>query len=156
MIFDDRYSPVLISIWEGQATLKAAMWNTELNTRASEKVIAEGRQFVSISDATKSIRPTAEMRKYWADSMSNITDEMRNGTLISYVVIASAMMRGAMTAIGWLNPEARRIRSVATLREAIAASIESLKAAGQPVPEGLSPDSYVPPFSGDSADESAG
>lgn len=145
VIHDDRYSPVLISIWDGQATLDAARWHDGVTNEATLRIIDGGGKLVSISDATKSIRPTPELRRYWAENLQNADPRIRENTLATYVVINSPMMRGAITAIGWLSAEARRITCVATLHDAITGALEQLDAAGLARPAGLDPESYMAP-----------
>lgn len=77
--------------------------------------------------------------------MNAASQEIREGALGNYVVLSSALVRGALTAIGWINQEARRIETFATLREAIGQAVETLEANGQPVPKGLNPETYEPP-----------
>jgi hypothetical protein len=128
--FDDRYSPIIIMIWEGRSCIEAAQWGMSLQQEMTEKLVAAGQRFVSISDARKARRPEPSVRKYWADVLSKNTPESKAATLATYAVFDSALMRGVMTAIGWLSEEARSITTVATLGEAIEQGLAELDAAG--------------------------
>jgi hypothetical protein len=149
VIHDDRYAPIVITIWSGRANIEAARWHTELQEQDMQKAVAKGQKLISISDATKAERPGPEVRKFWADSLASTTPEQEAGTLSTYVVISSAVMRGVMTAIGWLSERARSIKSEPTLADAIRAALEDLDAAGIPRPAGLDPDGYTPPAESD-------
>lgn len=145
LTFDDRYPPILISIWSGRADLEAAKWHGDLNRSASEALLARGLPIVSISEALASERPGPDVRKYWADSIAQESSEIIEGTIGTIVVFGSALMRGVLTAVGWLNPEARKIKTVATMAEAIDLALAKLDEAGVRRPAGLSGESYRPP-----------
>ena len=145
VIFDDRYFPLLISTWTGRADLEAAKWHQEHHRAAIDRAVSEGLRVVSISMATRTQRPTPEVRKYWADSMSKTPAAHRAATLATFVVMTSAMMRGVMTAIGWLNEEARSIKTYPTLSSAIREGLALLEAEGLECPAGLDPDAYALP-----------
>ena len=151
VIHDDRFAPIVITIWSGTASVEVARWHNELQREDVRKAVAKGQRLVSISDATKADRPGPEVRKFWADALAETTPEQEAGTLSTYVVISSAVMRGVMTAIGWLSERARSIKSVPTLADAIRAALEDLDAEGIPRPSGLDPDSYTPPADSDVA-----
>jgi len=147
--FDDRYAPVIITLFKGRADLDTARWTTEVQRQATLDAMANGHKIVNISDATHAERPPPQVRRYWADTLKKAGPKALDGTLSSYVVIANPLMRGVMTAIGWLAEEVRMVRSVPTLSEAIRRGLEDLDAAGVPRPEGLSPETYVPPSAPD-------
>ena len=145
LTFDDRYSPLLISIWSGRADLEAAKWHGELNREASKVLVARGLPIVSISDALASERPGPDVRKFWADSIAQESREITEATIATFVAFGSPLMRGVLTAIGWLNAEARKIKTTATMAEAIELALAKLAEAGVARPEGLTGESYRPP-----------
>ena len=135
----------------GKSGLDAAKWHNELQREELDALAAKGQKLISISDATQAERPSPEVRKYWAESLAETTPERDAATLATYVVINSAVMRGVMTAIGWLSERARAIKSVSSLSDAIRDALADLDAAGIPRPAGLDPDSYTPPAESDVA-----
>lgn len=122
IVFDARYSPLLITTFFGKCDLEAAKWHTELMNQATLDAARRGQRVITISDATHSDRPSPDARKYWADNMSTGSAVVKAATLGTYVVFNSAVVRGALTAIGWLNPEVKKIETFGTLAEAINAA----------------------------------
>lgn len=130
IMVDDRYLPLIISTFMGRADVEAAKWHMETQNRIMLEAARKGRRVVAISDSTRSDRPDAEARKYWADSMSQTPDTIRGATLGNIVVVNSVLIRGALTAIGWLNPKAKELVTVATLQQGIEMGLELLDKAG--------------------------
>jgi hypothetical protein len=60
----------------------------------------------------------------------------------SYVVLDSAVLRGAITAMGWLTRGGLRIKSCPTLPEALRETLARLEELGIAPPAGLDPESY--------------
>lgn len=144
VIVDDRYPPVLITIWSGRATVPAARWSMEQTNALSKAFIDRYGAVVSISDATAAQRPAPDVRKFWADNMSAMP-EIARGTLGTFIVTTNPMMRGVLTAIGWLNEQARAMTHTATMGEALAKSLAALEQFGIAQPTGLQVDEYAPP-----------
>ena len=145
VIIDDRYLPVLISVWIGQADMENARWYNAENRRVMQELVDRGQPYVMISDAAAAERPTPAVRKYFAELADDNVEGSEVLSLANYVVITSAVMRGALTAIGWISERAARINSVGSLQEAIERALMDLDAAGVPRPDGLDPVSYRPP-----------
>jgi len=57
-------------------------------------------------------------------------EETKRAMLGTFVVVQSAVLRGAMTAIGWLSEGARAIETFKTVEEAIAEAKRRLGGAG--------------------------
>lgn len=144
IVFDARYSPLLISTFFGKCDLEAAKWHTDLINQATLQAAKRGQRVITISDATHSDRPTAEARKFWADNMSTGSATVQAATLGTYVVFTSAVVRGALTAIGWLNPEVKKIETFGTLPDAILAALRRLAKERLPAPD-LQPEGYQLP-----------
>ncbi|MEZ4340370.1 MAG: hypothetical protein R3B82_27435 [Sandaracinaceae bacterium] len=142
--FDDRFVPIIVVVWEGQTTLEAAKWGMEQQQRVMSELTRRRERFILVSDASGAHRPSPEVRRFFATASEEQPVELRRHALSSYVVLSSGLMRGVMTAVGWLSEAARSVRSVATLREALERSLEDLDAAGVTRPEGLDPTSYDP------------
>jgi hypothetical protein len=146
VVFDDRYAPLLIATFFGEMGLDSAEWFERTHTRALHRQIALGSKVVSISDATRSERPSPEVRRFWAENTQNSPPAVKAAMLGTFVVIDSAILRGAMTAIGWLSEEARAIEPFRTVDDAIAEAVRRLDGAGFSVSV---PRSYsLPPLHG--------
>jgi hypothetical protein len=144
IVFDARYSPLVITTFFGRCDLEAAQWHTELMNQATVEAARRGQRVITISDATHSDRPTPEARKYWADNMSTASAVAKAATLATYVVFTSAVVRGALTAIGWLNPDVKKIETFASLSDAIQAANLRFKKERITVPH-LDPKDYKLP-----------
>lgn len=144
VVFDARYSPLLITTFFGKCDLEAAKWQTDLINQATIQAAKRGQRVITISDATHSDKPSAEARKYWADNMSTGSAAVQAATLGTYVVYTSAIVRGALTAIGWLNPEVKKIETFGTLADAIKSALARLKKERLQAPE-FGPNGYQLP-----------
>src|SRR5688572_9373782 len=102
-----------------------------------------GRRIVGISDASQSARTSPEMRKFWADMSRRAPADVNRIVLANLVVISSPMMRGVLTAVGWLNPEVAQLRIFPSLKAAVDEGVDQLRAQGLTVP--LPPGGYQPP-----------
>jgi hypothetical protein len=143
IVCDDRYGPLLVTTFIGVIDLEAARWFEEVHTRAILRQVALGRRVVSVNDSTQTGSPTPELRKFWSEMAERTSPTVLTAMLGTFVVLDSALMRGALTAISWLSPVLRDIESFATLPLALKAGTERLAAAGTPVP--LSPTLYARP-----------
>lgn len=115
LVLDDDRLPILIASWTGTATLKNVNrfydWVEERVARAK----ATGGKLALINDALEAERPGAEVRQAFASRQ--IDAEV---VISSPVVITSALVRGAMTAVGWLlGDRMKGVTSFATMGEAL-------------------------------------
>lgn len=144
IIFDARYSPLLITTFYGNCDLQAATWHSETQNQIILEAAKKGKRVISVADATHSDRPNPDARKYWADNMSTGSPVIQAATLATFVVVSSTVVRGALTAIGWLNPEIKKIETFATLPLAISAARSRFVRERLPMPN-LEPDGYQLP-----------
>jgi hypothetical protein len=143
VIVDDRYAPLIISSFIGETDLPLGEWFEETSIRL---VRAQGRlrrRVVGIHDTSQAGRTSAEMRKFWADMAKRTPPEVERAMLSNLIVISSPIMRGVLTAVGWLNPEVAKLRTFPSLAAAIDAAIADLRADGSTVT--LPPGGYVLP-----------
>lgn len=144
VLHDARYSPVLISTWIGRSDLDAARWHASIERAAVTAAVRSGTRVVSISDATRAERPAPEVRKFWAEHVDSNPAELSDANLATFVVVASPLMRGVMTAIGWMSERARAIESFPSLAVAVEAALERLDEHGIPRPAELSTEYRAP------------
>ncbi len=144
IIIDDRYLPLLISTFHGKTEVAAANWHSEVNAKIGLEAARRGLRLVNISDATRSERPDADARKAWAESTERQPAAVRDATLATFVVVTSPLIRGAITAIGWVNPKLASLETFPTLTQAIEEGLRRLERDGQRVPT-IDPHAYEPP-----------
>ncbi len=140
--WDDRYAPIYIMRWTGPTSLAAAEWGLDHVTAAAAAENRRAGRGITISDATYVERPTPEVRKYLATRADAITRESKGVLFSSYLVIANPLVRGVSIAVGWLSENARGVKHVGTIEEAIAGALRDLDAARIPRPPGLDPRTY--------------
>lgn len=135
IVIDDRYAPIVISTFLGETDLELGHWYADTHKKVLLAHAAHGRRIVSISDASAAVKPTPEMRKFWADLSNNATEGMRGANLATFLVVNSPILRGAITAIGWLSPSLRDLESFSTIDEALREAMVRLMKAGLPLPK---------------------
>lgn len=144
---DDRTYPVVFATWVGAAdekTLRAFFaWNDEILRRATR----EQRVFSMITDATRAGRPDAAARALIAE----LTKKMQQDhvaadpyRVVGPVVVDNPLVRGALTAVGWImgtNLETEYAESCEAAIRTVQARFETR---GARWPAGLTPSGYVP------------
>ncbi len=144
---DDRTYPVVFATWIGSAdaaTLRAFFsWNDALLRR----VTSERRTFTMITDATRAQRPDAAARSIIAE----LTQQMRRDHVASEpfrvvgpVVLDNPLVRGALTAVGWIMGTSLDTEYAPSCVEAITLVQQRFSARGAAWPEGLTATGYVP------------
>jgi hypothetical protein len=104
----------------------------ELIRIVDEGIRAQQRLVVIVtSDATKF---TAAGRKVVAEAESRYMSAERYAAVVaSYVPTDNALMRGALTALGWLAPNmVKSIRLVPSLESALTQALQTLETSGSP------------------------
>jgi hypothetical protein len=91
------------------------------------------RPFAHVTDALDADRPPPKVRAMVAE----LTDTLPQDKAVNpanYLVIGSALVRGAITAIQWLSQRPWSSVVVGTMEEALRRSVADLKAAGVAAP----------------------
>lgn len=115
---DDTHLPLLITTFRGDIELDMAKWHHQATSTVLEYRRRHRLPVAYITDSRGMHVPSATVRKYWAEIM-NENEAVLNAMLGNFVVMDSAIMRGALTAIEWLTTSTRRLRYVASLEEAV-------------------------------------
>lgn len=129
IIIDDRYSPLLVVSYFGELQLAQGQWFEQ----HMQRLIASSRhreRLVTVHDASRSTKTSPEMRKFWAEMSARASANPSARTLADLLVITSAIMRGVITAVGWLNPEVAKMRVFPSLEAALTEATKLLTAAG--------------------------
>jgi len=146
IVVDDTHFPVVVSTWIGAPTERAVRgyfaWLHELLPRA----IREGTPLVNVTDSGLAGLPSGDVRRLIAD----LTVEWeRSGAdkqaVSSFVVVESAVMRGALRALAWLHGDMKTTQ-FATCEEALEAAIQVLARARRPAPPLLVPSRWHRPM----------
>jgi hypothetical protein len=134
VVIDDRYAPLIVATFMGETDLELGRWFVAANKKILLQHAAAGRRLVSICDATLATKPTPEMRRFWADFSNSTTQTMKDATLATFLVVNSPLLRGAITAIGWLSPALRDLESFSTIDDAVREGASRLARASTPIP----------------------
>jgi len=144
MIGDDSVPSLLIITVFGspsEAVLRAYFaW--------SNKVVAawriKGMRYVALLDATDGQRPAARVRSVVSELVDEIRTRNPDVEVATVLVTESALVRGALTAIGWLSRSSWRPQPVRTCADGLRLAKQILIDVGIEPPT-LDPDSYRRP-----------
>lgn len=118
VVVDDDHPNVLVITWVGSATVKTVERFYDWAKVRVAKAQAAKRFLVMINDALDAERPGPEVRAAFARH-----DLEGDVVLASPVVLDSALVRGAMTAIGWMMGDRMKgVSAHATLEDAFEAA----------------------------------
>lgn len=133
IVIDDERRPILLVRFEGSSTdaefeaYLAAMLRLGIDRK--EKT-------VTIFDSRVDTTSTAKQRKMQADWLATHREALKRYSLGSAFVIPSTLLRGALTAILWLQPLHAPYVVVSTLEEAETWVAARLREAGLSAPKG--------------------
>jgi hypothetical protein len=130
VIIDDRYAPLVVSTFIGSVSLAEGKWFESKILKLADRHFRRGNRIINIHDATYSARTSPEMRRFWADMSERNEATLDLQLLEGPVVISNSIIRGVMTAVGWLNPKVAKIQTYGTIEKAIAESLVKLSDAG--------------------------
>jgi len=146
IVIDERLSPVIISTWWGSATMEAVDAYFEWSDPFIDALERERKKIVLISDALDAERPPATIRRHIAMRTEATRTEERDDLLLAnLIVVRSAAIRGALTAIGWFSDRRSTMVPVKDIATAFEVSRDLLEKAGLEVPPGLDADLYRRP-----------
>lgn len=133
IVIDDRYAPLVISTFIGVVEIAEGQWFEQESARLIQREHARGRRIINIHDTTHIKRTPPEMRKFWAEMSSRNEAIWELGVIETPLVISNALMRGVMTAVGWLNPKVAKLPTYPNIDQAVRGSALKLEAAGMNV-----------------------
>ena len=124
---DESRYPILITAFVGETTVPEALaYNAWLDVHV-ERARKRGARLAIIVDATAVTRTRPDVRK----AFSSRPPSVGNVVAGTWVVSNSALMRGVVAAISWLNPKVASVRMTSTLGAAIEAATTALKPASR-------------------------
>lgn len=129
--FDDNHLPLVISTFRGPLDLEDARWHDDISSRTIQQSLSEGRRILHVVDARDVDVPSAQLRKFWAERISQSVGTIES-MLGVFVVIDKPILRGVLTAINWICNEARRVEYFPTLNDALNLANVRFSAAGYP------------------------
>lgn len=124
---DDRHFPLVIS------TLPARFGNEEIDEFLAhhDRILARNQRYGTVTDVSSvGIIPDARFRRRITDWQIDRLESMRRLTVGTAIVAPTPLLRGALTAIGWVVKAPYPEAVVATMPEGVARLREFFVAAG--------------------------
>ena len=112
LILDDRLAPIMVSTWDGPASLANVRRFQDWAEAAAEQATGQGRPAIFVTNVLSAGIPTTEVRKAFSDRV--LTTDFRN-----YVIVTSSVVRGAMTAVRWLMGDGFHVTPCKSLDEGL-------------------------------------
>lgn len=133
---DARQLPLLVAIWRGTPSLPVMEQYFAKHQAIIEALDAKGERCILLTRTEKAGRPPAEVRRF----ITTRTDELR-GLLSrviasSSIVVTNPLVRGAMTAMSWVDPDLR-VPMHASVTEGYAWARQALAMHGLPASQEL-------------------
>lgn len=146
VIIDERTRPLVVTTWFGEATERIVDEYFDWFAARLARGRASRERLVLLNDTFAIERPTPVVRKRLAErTKAQSQTDMRAVVVGSVIVIENALVRGAVTALGWILPTLADSTFVASIDEAMDASLALLAKDGLQPPAGFSRASYRRP-----------
>jgi hypothetical protein len=145
IVIDDGARGIVIATWFGEPTLALVDRYFEWHSAHLDRLRKERARFVLITDTFATARPSPSARKRIAERTQALGPDVPHLTIGSYLVVESALIRGAITALAWLHAPLADTVAVGSPALAIGAALRDLDAAGIARPPNLSPGTYSRP-----------
>ena len=106
------------------------------NLATRQRALAEGARYFVLIDARDVTLAPAAVRQRLANMEKSLPPELAGTRVASAVMLSSAVIRGAITAMGWISPALLDgLTAVADFDDGIGALRRAAEAAGVPFPE---------------------
>ena len=146
VVIDQRHLPSLMFVsWHGQATEKVVRgyfgWMNQFH-----RDLGDRQRYVMVVDLMDNQPVSASARKMIAQVYAeNFGEEDQRFSLGMILVVQNPLLRGAMTAVGWLIKHDLKLHFAGSNKEAIADALTLFQQGGVSSPIGLSPDTFERP-----------
>lgn len=131
-LLDESAWPIIYARFRGTATTDDydlyARWYEAHLARA----LASGTKIIAISDTTPGVTVSSDVRRHITSWMTGL-DQLpaARASLANYVVVDGMVIRGVLTAMGWVTGNRMAgVTTVATVENAWEAATKTLKEAG--------------------------
>lgn len=141
-VADARDYPLLVVRWFGESTEDSVRRYFRWLDAMYERAKSEGTQIVTINDSRLAKRPPPTVRKLTAELIDASAVATGDDSLPTVLVLDSALIRGAVTAMKWLSIAKWNVETVGDMPDAIARAFELLEGAGVNPPATIDPNTY--------------
>lgn len=133
VFLDDEHFPFLVVSWVGVGVVDHAKAYVEWAARMADRADPDTTLMI-INDATRAGRPGPEFRKFFSDFLGTPHGQALLTTdNLTLVVLDNPLVRGALTAVGWMAPAVRKMRVTSSLKAAFVAASEESARRGQEI-----------------------
>jgi hypothetical protein len=144
-VVDNTYWPILIATWFGRPSEALVEKYFGEHDRHVQRARNANEKIIVITDTFATERPNPVARKRIVELTEAQGDAARAVTLRSYIVIENPVIRGVVTALGWVYPKFADSENVGSLAQALELGVEALRSLGIPAPVGLVPARHTRP-----------
>jgi hypothetical protein len=137
IVIDERSWPIITGTWFGATTETLV---TQYFAHSAAQLARAGvgqRRIVILTDTYATKPPSAKVRQRIGELSRTQVEASRPRVLANYTVIESALIRGVVTALSWIDPSMADTKNVPSFEAGLAGALAELKAAGIPVPARL-------------------
>lgn len=106
---DARALPLLIATWRGSASVDLVDQYFDAQLEVMQELDSRGERCVLLTMADQAGRPSALARQRIVDRTQSVREMIERVIVGNAIVITNPLIRGAMTAIGWLDPSLRGV-----------------------------------------------
>ena len=131
---DSHWFPLLIQRWNSKAdesALEHFCWAVD---EAAQRALRENTAFASVVVPTPQADVDGTQRRRIARWMRSTRPELRERSAGVYIVLASSMQRGTISALRWLVPEMRDVFAAVDASDALSSALAALAQRGAQVP----------------------
>lgn len=137
MTLDARRFPVVVTNSTGRVGREGAERLCRYMDEMVDRARAEGVRLVTISDATRSARPSREDIRYIMEQADARELRAPGRILAGLVIVEGPVMRGIVALALWLSKHPIEMYTVPTFKAAAGRARELLEGAGVAVPDDL-------------------
>ncbi len=146
VVIDERVPSIVVMTWFGEATERLVDEYFDWLESRLARARASRERVVLLTDTFAIARPSAVVRRRLADRTKVVTAGEGGPVVASVAVIENDLVRGAVTALGWVVPALSRAQTfVGSIDEAFDYALARLEQAGISAPPGFSRASYRRP-----------
>ena len=135
---DDSFYPLTFARFTGETTMDDAKALADWQDALTERARGDGVKLISLFDARGTTKVTAEVRRELGEWTKRTDANSQEIQPVTVVILDSALVRGAMTAIGWISSSVARTTPAKSIDEAVAVIQRRCREEGLDIPPGLS------------------
>jgi hypothetical protein len=119
IVVDAQHFPLMFTKFVGEVSrdmfAEYFNWVRKVNERARRADI----RVITVSDISRGKRPPVDVRKFVAEEQDRVVETYGSTNMASYIVVENALVRGALTAIGWSTKKGLDATPVRSIGEGI-------------------------------------